>query len=204
MSPADFAFSWHDGNGPTKQCLVLLHGTGGTEHDLVPLGRVLAPEATLLSPRGKVLEGNAPRFFRRFAEGFLDVDDWRARSIELAAFIADRCDAAGIPPENRTALGFSNGANIAQGLMLLRPEILQGAILIRPMLVSVNEPKVSLKGKRLLMLHGSSDPLSPPGDPERLRSLFIDREATVESHMIEAGHGLSPRDLQLAAAWLAV
>ncbi|MFQ3578165.1 MAG: alpha/beta hydrolase [Verrucomicrobiia bacterium] len=204
MSAADFQAFWHEGDGPRKQCLVLLHGTGGTEHDLVPLARALAPHASLLSPRGKVLEGNAPRFFRRFAEGILDVEDWRRRSLDLAAFIAKRCDAAGIPPDNRVALGFSNGANIAQGLLLLRPEVLGGAILIRPMLVSAGEPKLSLTGKRLLVLHGRYDPLSPPGDHGRLNSLFKELGATVESHQVEGGHGLTQRDVELAASWLAV
>src|SRR5918993_1774538 len=114
---------------PRRPPLLLLHGTGGDESDLLPLGRAIAPGAPLLSPRGKVLENGLPRFFRRFAEGVFDLEDLRRRAGELADFTVNACQKYGLKPP--IALGYSNGANIAGAMLQLRPEILAGGILYR-------------------------------------------------------------------------
>src|SRR5215210_7086364 len=125
--------------------ILLLHGTGGDENDLLPLGRAVAPGAALLSARGKVLEGGMPRFFRRLAEGVFDEEDVRRRANELADFVADARDAYGL--DAPIAIGFSNGANIAAAVLQLRPEILAGTVLLRAMVPLNEEPDVDLNGK---------------------------------------------------------
>ena len=120
--------------GSSNRTLLLLHGTGGNEHDLIPLGRELDPNAALLSPRGKVLENGMPRFFRRLAEGVFDLEDLQKRTHELADFVAAAADRYDIGNKNIVAVGYSNGANIAASTLLLRPEILAGAILFRAMI----------------------------------------------------------------------
>src|SRR6476646_8451723 len=115
-------------------CLLLLHGTGGDEHDLLQLGQSLEPEAALLSPRGQVLENGMPRYFRRLSEGVFDVDDLKARANELADWVNEAAKTYNIDRGRITAVGYSNGANIASAIMLLRPEILSAAILLRPMM----------------------------------------------------------------------
>src|SRR6516162_6371795 len=116
---------------PDKSPILLLHGTGGDENDLLPLGRLVAPGAALLSPRGKVLEGGMPRFFRRLTEGVFDEEDVRRRALELSDFVAEARAAYGIAAP--FALGYSNGANIAAAVLPLRPDVLAGAILLRAM-----------------------------------------------------------------------
>ena len=125
----DFIHVFEPGSAPARKPLLLLHGTGGDERDLLSLGRTVAPGASLLSPRGKVLEGAAPRFFRRLAEGVFDEEDLRRRTDELADFVLHARERHGLPAP--IALGFSNGANIAAALLLQRPEILAGAALLR-------------------------------------------------------------------------
>jgi phospholipase/carboxylesterase len=181
--------------------LLLLHGTGGNERDLLPLGRMVAPGASLLSPRGQVLEGTMPRFFRRLSEGVLDEDDLRRRTHELADFIEEaraRYDLA--PP---TALGFSNGANIAASLLLLRPEVLAGAALLRAMSPYAQPPKADLAGKRVLLLSGGLDPIVQEEDAARLAATLADDGAAVEHRTLPVGHGLSQADVGLLRGWLA-
>src|SRR5438046_1466021 len=123
--------------GSSSRTLLLLHGTGGNERDLIPLGRELDPNAALLSPRGKVLENGMPRFFRRLAEGVFDLEDLKYRTNELADFVAAAAQHYGFASDNLIAVGYSNGANIAAAMLLLRPEILHGAVLFRAMVLLV-------------------------------------------------------------------
>src|SRR5260370_5801989 len=148
------------GADPTSPPVLLLHGTGGDEEDMLPLGREIAPGAALLSPRGNVLEGAMPRFFKRFREGMFDEDDVRRRANELADFVAEARRAYGIAAP--VALGYSNGANIAAAVLLLRPDTLIGAILMRAMAPLANPPRPDLSGVVALILSGSSDPIVPP------------------------------------------
>lgn len=180
--------------------LLLLHGTGGDENDLLPLGRMIAPGSALLSPRGKVLENGMPRFFRRFAEGQLDEDDLRARAHELADFIIEAGAQYGIA--SPVAIGFSNGANIAAAMLLLRPEAIAGAVLMRVMLPFAELPDADLGGKPVLMLSGGLDPLVPAGQAAHLAAGLNSAGAEVYHRILQTGHGLSQDDISLAASWI--
>jgi predicted esterase len=186
------------GSGGT---LLLLHGTGGNENDLLPVGRAIAPGAALLSPRGRVLENGMPRFFRRLAEGVFDHEDLVARTHELADFVAESAKRYGFDAGRVVAVGFSNGANIAASMMLLRPETLAGAILLRAMVPF--EPKIppDLQGRRALVAAGKADPIVKPENSERLAALLREAGAEVTLHWSPGGHTLDRADLTAAAAW---
>ena len=202
MSAPSFHHVYRPGRGGGPYSLLLLHGTGGNEQDVLPLAEEIAPGAAVLSPRGQVAEQGAPRFFRRFAEGVLDIEDWRKRSHELADFVEAAHVEHGIPPGTLVAVGYSNGANIAQGLLLLRPEVLGAAILFRPMFVTDDVPAADLNSHRVLLLAGDHDPLMAPGDPERIAQQLRGRGANVTVKMLHASHGLVQDDLIAARAWL--
>jgi phospholipase/carboxylesterase len=187
-------------DGERARPLLLLHGTGGDEDDLLPLGRRLAPGRALLSPRGKVSEGGANRFFRRFAEGVFDVEDLKARTDALAGFVAEARQAYGLGKP--MALGFSNGANIAASLLLRRPEALAGAILLRAMTPYEPEALPDLAGTPVLILSGAMDPIVPAADVDRLARMLAEAGAAVTHRRLPAGHGLSPHDLQAITGWL--
>jgi phospholipase/carboxylesterase len=180
---------------------LLLHGTGGDENDLISLGRHVAPGATLISPRGKVLEGAMPRFFRRVAEGVWDIDDLHRRTDELAAFVARARDIYKLGPP--VAVGYSNGANIAWSLLLRRPDLLAGAVLMRAMLPFDPQPVPKLGGVPVLLLAGAADPVVPAPQRDRLAALLKQAGADVTYHVIPAGHGLTEHDLDLVREWLA-
>jgi phospholipase/carboxylesterase len=180
--------------------LLLLHGTGGSETDLLPLGRAVAPGAALLAPRGPVLEHGMPRFFRRRAEGVFDEADLRRRTEDLAAFVAAARTRYGLGAP--VAIGFSNGANIAASLLLRRPEVLAGAILLRPMVPFAEPPAADLTGRPVLILSGIMDPVVPAENARRLAAQLAAAGAAVEHRMLPAGHGLSQADVSLATGWL--
>jgi phospholipase/carboxylesterase len=180
--------------------LLLLHGTGGDENDLLPLGRLISPGSALLSPRGKVMENGMPRFFRRHAEGVFDEDDLRLRATELADFIEAARNAYGIG--RPLAVGFSNGANIAAAVLLLRPDALAGAILLRAMVPLSRSPKVDLSDKRILMVSGEHDPIVPRENAAHLVNILSARGAQVEAHSLPIGHQLSQADLTLSRRWI--
>lgn len=184
----------------TAAPLLLLHGTGGDENDLVPLGRMLAPGAALLSPRGQVSEAGMPRFFRRLAEGVFDEADVVRRTHELADFIAEARAAYGLAAP--VAVGFSNGANIAAALLLLRPEALAGAVLLRAMMPLASPPESRIAGTPVLMLSGAVDPIVPRENAARLAALLAQRGAEVDHRSVGTGHGLTPGDMTAAQAWL--
>lgn len=186
------------GASPT---LLLLHGTGGNESDLLPLGRQIAPEASLLSPRGKVLEHGMPRFFRRLAEGVFDIEDLTVRTNELADFVTAAA-AYGFDPRRVIAVGYSNGANIAASLMLLRPGVLAGAILFRPMVPLVPQPLPDLSGTFVFAAAGRNDPIVPPREAERLVALLEEAGAAVTVRWQAGGHALAHEEVRAAAAWL--
>jgi phospholipase/carboxylesterase len=180
--------------------LLLLHGTGGDENDLLPLGHMIAPAATLLSPRGKVLENGMPRFFRRLADGVFDEDDVRLRANELADFIAAARAQYGIA--SPIALGYSNGANTAAAILLLRPETLAGAILLRAAVPLSQTSPVDLAGKPVLIVSGAMDPMMQPERAARLASLLTGYGAVVDHRTLPSGHELSQADVTLAKQWL--
>jgi len=182
--------------------LLLLHGTGGDETDLLEVGRQLAPAAALLSPRGKVLEHGMPRYFRRLAEGVFDLDDLRARTHELADFVEAAAQQYRLASDHIVAVGFSNGANIAASILLLRPQVLAGAVLFRPMVPLTPETMPSLRGKPVLLAAGRMDPIVRPEEAERLQRLLAQAGAKVTLHWEEAGHGLASGDIATARVWL--
>ena len=187
--------------GDSDGTLLLLHGTGGNENDLLPLGRAVAPHASLLSPRGQVLEHGMPRFFRRLAEGVFDHDDLVVRANGLGEFVLASAAQYGFDPAHVVAVGFSNGANIAAALLLLRPEILAGAVLLRPMVPFVPEQLPALAGRRVLVAAGKSDPIVPPSHSEQLADLLRAAGAEVTLHWSPGGHVLERGDLAAASAW---
>jgi phospholipase/carboxylesterase len=184
----------------TKPPLLLLHGTGGDENDLLPLAGRIAPGAAVLSPRGKVLEQGMPRFFRRSGEGQWDIDDFKRRTAELADFLERARATYGI--EKPVALGYSNGANIAWSLLLADPGALGGAILMRAMLPFDPRPLPDLAGLPILMLTGRHDQLIPPQQAGLLAALLGEAGADATYELLEADHGLTEQDLKLAAEWL--
>ncbi|MCK0195956.1 alpha/beta hydrolase [Ancylobacter sp. 6x-1] len=196
-----FVHRFVPGEDASRAPLLLLHGTGGDENDLIALGRRVAPGAALLSPRGKVLEGGMPRFFRRIREGVFDEDDLRRRAAELADFIAEARAAYGLAAP--VALGFSNGANIAAALLLLHPQALAGAVLLRPMAPLAHPPRPDLSGRPVLMLSGAMDPIVPEENAARLASELRAGGAEVRHEVLPASHGLSQADMTLAGAFLA-
>jgi phospholipase/carboxylesterase len=180
--------------------LLLLHGTGGNESDLLPLGQMIAPGAALLSPRGKVLEQGMPRFFRRLAEGVFDEADVRARALELAGFITEARERYGLPAP--VALGYSNGANIAAALLYLKPEVLGGAVLLRAMVPLSSGPEAKLDGKPVLILSGAMDPIVPAANAGALAAALTGAGAAVTHRNLPAGHELSQADISTARNWL--
>ena len=182
--------------------LLLLHGTGGNEDDLLPLGERLLPGAALLSPRGQVMERGMPRFFRRIAEGVFDLDDLRRRTGELAEFVTAARAEYGLtsPP---VAVGFSNGANIAAALLLLRPGTLGGALLLRPMVPLVPDPLPQLGGVPVQINAGVADPIVTPEQSEALAALLRQAGASVSLDWVKVGHTLSPTDLEIGDRFLA-
>ena len=185
-----------------SRTLLLLHGTGGNEDDLIPLGHALLPGAALRSPRGQVLERGMPRFFRRLSEGVFDEPDLRARTAELAEFVESAVPSYGIDGRRIIAVGFSNGANIAASLLLLRPRVLAGAVLFRAMVPLVPEARPDLHGTRVLIGSGRADPLVPVSDVERLAAMLEEGGAEVTMHWENAGHQLTQGDVDAARAWL--
>lgn len=192
------------GSDPAAPPLLLLHGTGGNERDLLPLGRQLSPGSAVLSPRGDVSEGGALRFFARLAEGVFDPAEVTRRTQALADFIIAAAMKYGIDRTRLIAVGFSNGANIAATLLQLRPESLGGAVLLRAMVV-LDRPAApgSLAGKRVLMSNGAHDPIVPADQPPRLAALLRAGGADVTLEIHPASHGLAAADISAAQRWFA-
>ena len=185
-----------------KLTLVLLHGTGGTEEDLIFLGKELEPTASILSPRGKVLENGMPRFFRRLAEGVFDIEDLKFRTHELADFI-QKCSLHYKFDLNQTiAVGFSNGANIATSILLLHPEILQGAILFRAMIPLIPNPVPDLSTKKILLSAGVNDPIVSRTETEDLYRLFQKTNTNIVLKWQQSSHNLVQEDISIARKWI--
>ncbi len=185
----------------SQTTLLLLHGTGGDEQDLIPLGQALMPGAAILSPRGKVLERGMPRFFRRIAEGVFDVEDLKFRAHELAQFIEDARTEYQFP-EKIIAAGYSNGANIAAGLMLLHPGLLSGGVLLRVMVPFLPESSPDLTGAKVLLAAGRQDPIIPPSGTMQLSDILTAAGADVTLHWHNGGHELGQDDIEVAREWL--
>lgn len=196
-----FGFHYEFLPGRSERALLLLHGTGGDEKDLLPLGRALDPAASLLSPRGQVLENGAPRFFRRVAEGVFDEADVIARAKELTQFVRDAASAH--QPGHITVVGYSNGANIASAIMLLGLMKFAGAILFRPMVPLSQSSEIDLADQRVLVSAGEFDPIANATQVKMLVELLRGRGAEVEVARQQSGHELISADVEVARDWLA-
>ena len=204
MSLAAYHHVFQPGTSPSAPPLLLLHGTGGNELDLLPLAKKISPGSAILSPRGDVNEHGQLRFFRRFAEGVFDLDDVSRRTHALADFVTAASSHYKIDTTRLTAVGFSNGANVAATLLQLRPESLAHAILLRAMVV-LNQPAApgSLSARRILISAGAHDPIVPADQPEALATLLRAGGASVSVRVQIASHNLVPADLAAAQDFLA-
>jgi len=196
----DFLHEFVPGN--SNRTLLLLHGTGGNERDLIPLGRELDPNASLLSPRGKILENGMPRFFRRLAEGVFDLEDLKTRTNELADFVIAAARHYKLAADRVIGVGYSNGANIAASMLLLRPEILHAAILFRAMVPLVPDKLPDLSAVRVWIGAGDQDPIVPASETRRLAEFLRHAGADVTVRFAKAGHGLTKDDVITARNWL--
>lgn len=182
--------------------LLMLHGTGGNESDLLPLASTLLPGAAILSPRGRIDEGGMPRFFRRFAEGVFDLDNLREETNALADFVKAASEEYGFDPAKVVGIGFSNGANIASTLLFLRPETLHEAILIRTMVTLPDTSAQGLEGKRVFISSGRFDSMVPVDNVMHLASVLADGGADVTHHWVEGGHNLTRGEIDAMREWL--
>ena len=183
--------------------LLVLHGTGGNEEDLIPLGKDLVPSANILSPRGKILEHGMPRFFRRLAEGVFDHEDLVLRTHELAHFIEAAAEEYGFDRSKLIAVGYSNGANIAASLMLLHPGLLRVAVLFRSMVPFEPESSPDLSGMPVFMAAGRRDQMISPDNTQHLAEIMTEADADVDLRWRDTGHGLLREEVNEAKTWLA-
>jgi phospholipase/carboxylesterase len=194
--------------GPNDLTILALHGTGGNEHDLVAMVKMVAPNANILSPRGKISENGAARFFKRIAEGVFDIEDLKFRTHELADFVSEAAKEYEFDSNKVYALGFSNGANIASSLLFLRPEVLAGGAILRGMVpLDLDKGELEklpdLSGKKVFLANGTRDPIVPLDNAKKLASMYKQAGATVTHELNPASHGLIQSDLQAMQRWFA-
>ncbi|MDQ0201743.1 alpha/beta hydrolase [Neobacillus ginsengisoli] len=192
---------FNKGQEPTKPTLLLLHGTGGNELDLLPLAGRIDDEASVLSVRGNVLENGMPRFFRRLAEGVFDEQDLIFRTKELNEFLDEAAEKYGFDRDNIVAIGYSNGANIAASLLFHYQNALKGAILHHPMVPRKGVDLPDLSGKNVFIAAGTNDPICSPMESAELESLLKKANANVELHWENRGHQLTMEEVEAAAKW---
>jgi len=196
------AFHYRYVAGRKPETLLLLHGTGGNEDDLLAIGERVMPGAGLLSPRGQVIENGMPRFFRRFAEGVFDEEDIKARAAELGEFLVEQAREQGFDADRLMALGYSNGANIAAAMLLTGAARFQRAVLVRPMVPLQPEVLPDLTGTEVLLAAGLYDSMGTPVQTRRLASLLESAGATVTEHAERTGHQMTQGDIVAAGRWL--
>ena len=203
----DFVHRFISANTKAKKSsltLLLLHGTGGTEDDLIPLANELATDASILSVRGKVLENGMSRFFRRLEEGVFDLEDLKMRTDELADFILKSSSVYEFDLKRLLAVGYSNGANIAASLLLRRPEVLAGAILFRAMVPFIPDDLPDLSKKSVILLEGLHDPIVSKQEAESLLKIFNKARSNVTIKWQDSGHNLTQEDIESAKKWLEI
>ena len=198
-----FVHRYLPGEDESSPTLLMLHGTGGNEEDLVGLGETLAPGAAILSPRGKVSEYGAPRFFRRLAEGVFDHDDLLFRTHELAEFVETASATYGFERSKLVAVGYSNGANVAASTILLHPGLLRAAVLFRAMVPFEPDVTPHLSGMPIFLAAGRMDRMIPPDNTQRLADILIEAGADVDLRWRNVGHPLTYDDVSEAKQWLA-
>lgn len=189
------------GNDPKKPTLLLLHGTGGTEQDLLPLAEIIDADANVLSVRGNVLENGMPRFFKRLAEGVFDEEDLIFRTKELNEFLDEAAEKYAFDRNNIIAIGYSNGANIAASLMFHYQDALKGAILHHPMVPRRGVELPDLTGKSVFIAAGTNDPICSPEESDELKNLLEKAGANVEIFWDNFGHQLTTSEVKAAHKW---
>lgn len=203
----DFIHRFISANSKAKKSsltLLLLHGTGGTEDELIPLGNELTPDASILSVRGKVLENGMPRFFKRLEEGVFDLEDLKMRTDELADFILKSSSIYDFDLRRLVAVGYSNGANIGASVLLRRPEVLAGAILFRAMVPFIPDVVPDLSKKFIILLEGMRDPIVSKQEAESLLKIFNKAHSNVTIKWQGSGHSLTQEDIDSAKEWLEI
>ena len=201
MTDLGFVHVYQAPTSPEDNTFLVLHGTGGTENDLLPLARMIDPRAGVLSPRGKVLERGMPRFFRRLAEGVFDIEDLKLRTSELAAFVGAAAERYGFDPSRVVAAGFSNGANIAASTLLLYPTVLSRAMLFSAMVPLVPSSPPDLGKVAVFLSAGRTDPMVDPENTQRLADMLRDAGADVTLQWKAGGHELTRDDVDAARTW---
>lgn len=189
------------GTNPNKPTFLLLHGTGGNEHDLLPIGGMIDDEASILSVRGNVSENGMPRFFKRLAEGVFDEEDLVFRTKELKEFIDQAATEHDFNPNNVIAIGYSNGANIAGSLLFHFKDVLKGAMLLHPMVPIRNLELPDMNDVLVFIGAGKNDPICLPQETEELASLLTGAGAEVETHWENNGHSLTRTEIENATEW---
>lgn len=202
MTTTDLGFVHRFVRGREDETLLLLHGTGGDENDLIPLGGFLRPGANFLSPRGSVLENGMPRFFKRLAMGVFDIPDLKKRTAELARFLQSSAEAYEFDLTKVVAVGYSNGANIAASLILTQPSLLRAAALLHAMVPFVPETMPDLEGTSILITGGNRDPIVPRNESEALAALLGEAGADVDLHFRAGGHELTQDEADYVRQWL--
>jgi phospholipase/carboxylesterase len=197
-----FTHRYLPGEDESSPTLLLLHGTGGNEEDLLPLGETLAPGAAFLSPRGKVSEYGAPRFFRRLAEGVFDHEDLLFRTHELAEFVEAASDEYGFDRSKLVAVGYSNGANVAASMILLHPGLLRAAVLFRAMVPFEPDLTPDLSGMPVFLAAGRMDRMIPPDNAQHLADILVEAGADVDLRWRDTGHPLTYEEVGEAKEWL--
>jgi phospholipase/carboxylesterase len=182
--------------------LLMLHGTGGNQHDLVEFGKSLLPGATLISPAGRIQERGMRRWFRRYSEGVFDSDSIQAEASALAKFLREIYQAHSVNPERVVAVGYSNGANMAGSLLLLQPEVLGGIVMLRGMFPIEPETASNLNAKSALLINGLQDPMGPVESASQMAEYLKVYGVAVQQEILETGHNLSNRDFVLSQQWL--
>jgi phospholipase/carboxylesterase len=202
-SDLGFTHRFVPGEDESSPTVLLLHGTGGNEEDLVPLGETIAPGAALLSPRGKVSEYGAPRFFRRLAEGVFDHEDLLFRTHELAEFVEAASEEYGFDRSKLAAVGYSNGANVAASTILLHPGLLRAAVLFKAMVPFEPDLTPDLSGMPVFLAAGRMDRMIPPDKTQRLADILLEAGADVDLRWHDTGHPLTYDEVGQAKEWLA-
>ena len=187
--------------GTNEKTLLLLHGTGGTERDLLGLAKEIDPDASVLSVRGNVLENGMPRFFRRIADGVFDMEDLRFRTNELYDFVNEAAEKYGFNRSNIIAIGYSNGANIAAALMFYKENALAGALLHHPMVPDHEATLPNLSGVNVWIGAGQNDMMCPPEESNTLNAMLTAAGASVHVDWFNYGHQLTMPEVEAAKAW---
>lgn len=192
---------FNKGKDDSKPTLLILHGTGGNELDMLPIAGIIDEDASVLSVRGNILENGMPRFFRRLAEGIFDEEDLVYRTKELNEFLDDAAKEYEFDRNNIVAIGYSNGANIAASLMFHYQNALKGAILHHPMVPRRGMELPDLTGKSVFIAAGTNDPICAPEESNELQSLLEEANAEVEIHWENHGHQLTGSEVEAAKKW---